>query len=285
MWQYNYSDDIYHYGVKGMKWGVRRDKEELDRLAGRAYKVEYNTDVKRGKKKDHKKNTIFTKRNIAIGVAATAAVLGTIGYMRYSTNKNKSRSDVINIVMGKKINLSNLSDKDIVIKKGSKIKRISSKKFEDYVDKGRTIYASFDKKDNRIYKEDMYNNIQKWRSSGVIKDGGNNVYQHTMKMNKDVKVASPRKVAEVYKKIFNVDNIEQYKYVKFMENLSDRNDSNNKTFLDELRKMGYNAIIDENDAGYYTKKPLILLNPGSDIASDKSHKIGKLERILNVIMM
>lgn len=24
MWQYNYDPELIHYGIKGMKWGVRR---------------------------------------------------------------------------------------------------------------------------------------------------------------------------------------------------------------------------------------------------------------------
>jgi hypothetical protein len=37
MWTYNhtYSPALTHYGILGMKWGVRRTQQQLDRLAGR----------------------------------------------------------------------------------------------------------------------------------------------------------------------------------------------------------------------------------------------------------
>lgn len=31
MWQYNYAPDIYHHGIKGQKWGIRRTPAQLGR--------------------------------------------------------------------------------------------------------------------------------------------------------------------------------------------------------------------------------------------------------------
>jgi hypothetical protein len=40
MWSYRYSGELYHYGVKGMKWGVRRTKEQLGHKKSRVEKAE-----------------------------------------------------------------------------------------------------------------------------------------------------------------------------------------------------------------------------------------------------
>lgn len=44
MWEYNYSTELYHYGIKGMRWGVRRYQNK-DGSYTNAGKKRRNTDV------------------------------------------------------------------------------------------------------------------------------------------------------------------------------------------------------------------------------------------------
>lgn len=69
MWNYNYYDDneLYHYGVKGMKWGVRRTPAQLGHDTGKI-------DLQKTKKKVDAANTIVNEtRNINNNVSKKQA--------------------------------------------------------------------------------------------------------------------------------------------------------------------------------------------------------------------
>lgn len=51
LWEYNYpnSDILEHYGIKGMKWGIRRTEEQLRRARGKLESDANRAEVKRRK--------------------------------------------------------------------------------------------------------------------------------------------------------------------------------------------------------------------------------------------
>lgn len=278
-------DVLYHHGIKGQKWGRRRFQNEDGSLTP-AGKERYDDDGDNDRVETPEERKKRIARNVAIGAAAATVAIGAIGYMKYSKNLktlDKKAGTAVKEVSTKILDFNQLSDSDITLSKGTKFQRISSKSFEEYAEKGRIAYASFKKEDNAIYMHDMPKNIEKWRKNGTIKDGGNSVYKHILEMNKDVKVASKRKVVETYAEVAGKNSVKDYEFRNFMEGLVDRDKDDNKKFINKLIEMGYNAIIDDNDAGSYTSSPLILLNPASDVHNITSKEIKKIHKIINVL--
>ena len=73
MWTYNYSACLYHHGVKGMRWGIRRHRESSN---------------------SERKKMSKTKK-IAIGAGITAAAV-IAAYSVYQLTKSKPIAEVIN---------------------------------------------------------------------------------------------------------------------------------------------------------------------------------------------
>ena len=87
MWAYNYNDELYHYGVKGMKWGLIREQKK----ASRETRESELTPEQRKKRANLKKGVI-------IGSSVAGAALATFGaYKLHKAINNHAWNKAVDI--------------------------------------------------------------------------------------------------------------------------------------------------------------------------------------------
>ena len=88
MWTYNYADELYHYGVKGMKWGHRKKYYNSDGSLNKAGKA-------RQAYKDAKKNFKVSKRKLSKSSFTAFGVKGIENYERQKAATQKAYAKTV----------------------------------------------------------------------------------------------------------------------------------------------------------------------------------------------
>lgn len=198
------TNELYHHGVKGMKWGVRHDPE----LVGRKQRVKAK-DLPFNQKSNHRRELELRYRNSGMDrkeaieradkrirvekiLAATAAVTAAAAVTAVAVNNYKERGSVV-VKKGS----------DIYLKEGTKFQRMaigdgSGEKLNEY-----EWYATFTKKDNARYGRYAY---QLSRGKGANWGGGAD-YASKLAITKDgpTRIAGEKTSFKAFSKLWKED--------------------------------------------------------------------------------
>ncbi|ADD81017.1 gp019 [Rhodococcus phage ReqiPoco6] len=239
---------LAHYGVKGMKWGVTKDQH-------REYKEVASRDT-----------TNMVKR-------AGSTVQMTRYFSQGGTLKKQQKytKDWYDKLEGGKE----------FIEKGASLNRVV-RGVDDRALAGR-LYVSSLKSDNEMYKA-VIPAVQKKFAFGQKQY--HSVYQVELETKKRLAMPSQKERVDAfietiqtptgrdwmkkngYKREIDELNAKEMglkAYKKFNKYAGDQGSKMNDAYFNKLKSRGYDALIDDNDAGIWSKKPMILLSPSSTV--------------------
>lgn len=258
-------DELLHYGVKGMKWGVR--------------KTEPTTYSKADRKQAKENVKAFSKASME--------------------SKYKTGEDLFTRRMSKE-EYNKLSTKDFTVKKGTTVRRVSQRKDEKY---DGSTYVSYTKTDQGVYRTVMplVNSKNPFKSGGAKTYKQH--YEHTFKALNTLKSPSEKARVDAFAALMDTKSItlksgkvvsgRQYlkraypkevktldtqqlglrAYKDFTMYQGNTKDPLNTAYFKKVSEMGYNAVVDDNDRGHLSEAPLIVLNPDGTLKKMKVHPL------------
>lgn len=263
---YIMTSELSHYGVKGMRWGIRK---------------EYSSS---GSKKPRRGLTEKQKTYIKRGavIAGTAlALYGGYNLYKYIGNRPSSM-----LTYGVDAPLKSVINKyptgDITLSSKTTLNRVSSDAFENLKGKGYT-YVSYKFRDNNRYLSGFRSEIN---SSG-LRD-----FIHKIKPKSNIKIASPRTVADEFYKLRPNASDQTFRLVtdpyviRYADGdlVKSLNGMQTELFT-SLKNKGYSGIIDIEDASKHKgSSPLIIFDPDNYLDVKKSRKIGYAETFVANIL-
>ena len=288
---------LMHYGVKGMKWGVRHDLKTVGRRAKSSYSNAKNH-VKNGYKSVSKtiknrnnnltpqqlaererRKAIAKKVAIGVGIVVAAGLVvaaakptGDIGVMYGKRFINQGADELSTMP------ISELGNQDLVLEKGkTTLQRLTKDSLEAESAKD-IVYATHTRNDTNIYKgyfgiTNAPHSIGDKRkiqiqTRGVVSDikGPSErrrvmYFMQEINANPEFKAAFERDLARKYKRKIKVDSSHSRKYYSdFLNCFGEAKSESRDMYIAKLARHGYNMLPDDNDRGWMGTSPVILLD-------------------------
>ena len=287
--EYSYRDELYHHGILGQKWGKKNGPPYPLKESSHS-KAEQKAGWKKSLGKDQTLSTkySFNKEKAKRILIATTAIAGTgIGiYFAYKYGAVES----IASLLGNGASMDECSEAmhavanemELIIPEGTMIHRMHG--FPDYEPEDSYTFASYTDSDVAAYMTLLTDHA-----------GTGERYDVALRAIKDLRVPSKQKALEVFNDLwdnepgFKEDIVglikktyeESVKYGVFTEEKVDSIITRDlkedplsvmsralairsiqaQKYIDRLKKLGYDAVIDYYDQGIMADQPLIILDP------------------------
>ncbi len=258
MWSYNYTDELYHYGIKGMKWGIRRFENKSGHLTAAGKKRYDGYEYSGGKSKKPKLPTVTInkkqKNNKSeaqskpeksehrkkleakyVKEGLTQKDAERMADRRIKAEKIVAGAAAITLTAAAAY-AANKQVKyrvDSMIKEGTNVRRISA---SGKLNTDRALYTSFDKKDNVKYKG-LY--------GAQLHGQGKDVKQMDIKAIKDIKIASRKHSEDVFVDLYRKDPEFRKNALEMVEALQGNVDAKGKKNITAALKNP-NRVSDKN---------------------------------------